>query len=81
MATRKVILTGISEWAKVFEQNRDKTGYKPTPEAQGTYEASDGACTIDVILDKDNFSKLKSSKSMKKLSLINIYEPTRSRGI
>ena len=55
MATRKVILTGISEWAKVFEQNRDKTGYKPTPEAQGTYEASDGACTIDVILDKDNF--------------------------
>jgi len=47
MATRKVILTGISEWAKVFEQNRDKTGCKPTPEAQGTYEATDGACTID----------------------------------
>ena len=66
MATRKVILTGISEWAKVFEQNRDKTGYKPTPEAQGTYEATDGACTIDVILDDDNFGKLKSSKSMKK---------------
>ncbi len=66
MATRKVILTGISEWAKVFEQNRDKTGYKPTPQATGSYEATDGACTIDVILDDDNFGKLKSSKSMKK---------------
>jgi hypothetical protein len=66
MATRKVILTGISQWAKVFEQNRDKTGYKPTPQALGSYEATDGACTIDVILDDDNFAKLRSSKSMKK---------------
>ena len=28
MATRKVILTGIGEWAKVFEENRDLEGLK-----------------------------------------------------
>ena len=33
MATRIVKLTGIAEWAKVFEQNRDLTGWKPTLQA------------------------------------------------
>ena len=28
MATRKVKLTGIGEWAKVFTQNRDMQGYQ-----------------------------------------------------
>jgi len=32
MATRKVKLTGIAEWAKVFPQNRDMKGY------EGAYE-------------------------------------------
>ena len=60
MATRKVILTGIAEWAKVFEDNRDLKGF------EGAYEEFDGACTIDMILDKDSMDRLSASKSMKK---------------
>ena len=65
MATRKVVLTGIAEWAKVFEENRDKVGFKDG-DAPGTYEDTDGACTIDMILDKENMDRLIASKSMKK---------------
>ena len=65
MATRKVILVGIAEWAKVFEENRDKVGFKDG-DAPGTYEDTDGACTIDMILDKENMDRLTASKSMKK---------------
>tara|TARA_R110000824_G_scaffold285184_1_gene473440 strand:- start:115 stop:630 length:516 start_codon:yes stop_codon:yes gene_type:complete len=60
MATRKVKLTGIAEWAKVFTQNRDMTGW------DNTYVDCNGACTIDVILDDDNMSKLSASRSMKR---------------
>ena len=60
MATRKVVLTGIAEWAKVFEDNRDMKGF------EGAYEEFDGACTIDMILDKENMDRLIASKSMKK---------------
>ena len=60
MATRKVKLTGTAEWAKVFEQNRDLKGF------EGAYEAHDGACTIDLIMDDDNLAALKASRSMKR---------------
>ena len=60
MATRKIVLTGIAEWAKVFEHNRDMRGF------EGAYEVHDGACTIDVILDEQNMAALTASKSMKK---------------
>ena len=60
MATRKVILVGIAEWAKVFEDNRDLKGF------EGAYEEFDGACTIDMILDKENMDRLTASRSMKK---------------
>ena len=60
MATRKIVLTGIAEWAKVFEHNRDHRGF------EGAYEVHDGACTIDMILDEENMSVLSASKSMKK---------------
>ena len=60
MATRKVVLTGIAEWAKVFEDYRDLKGF------EGAYEEFDGACTIDMILDKENMDRLIASKSMKK---------------
>jgi len=60
MATRIVKLTGIGEWAKVFEDNRDLQGY------DGSYEVCNGACTIDVILDEDNLKKLKASRSIKR---------------
>ena len=60
MATRKVKLTGTAEWAKVFETNRDMEGF------DGVYRDHDGACTIDLIMDEDNLSILKQSRSMKK---------------
>jgi hypothetical protein len=60
MATRKVKLTGIAEWAKVFPQNRDMKGF------DGAYEDCNGACTIDVILDDDNMQALKASRSIKR---------------
>lgn len=61
MATRIVKVTGIAEWAKVFEQNRDLTGWKPTPQARGNYEDFDGACTINLILDDVELGKLQSA--------------------
>lgn len=63
MATRIVKVTGIAEWAKVFEQNRDLTGWKPTEEAEGNYEKYNGACTINVILDDVEVAKLAAAKS------------------
>ena len=63
MATRIVKVTGIAEWAKVFEQNRDLTGWKPTQEAEGNYEKYDGACTINMILDDVEVAKLAAAKS------------------
>ena len=60
MATRKVKLTGIAEWAKVFPQNRDMQGF------DGAYQDCNGACTIDIILDDDNLATLKASRSMKR---------------
>jgi len=60
MATRKVKLTGIAEWAKVFTQNRDMEGF------DGVYKDHNGACTIDLIMDEDNLAALKASRSMKR---------------
>ena len=60
MGTRKVTLTGISEWAKVFEGNRDLRGF------EGTWLNTDGRCTINVILDDKEMATLVASKSMKK---------------
>ena len=60
MATRKVKLTGIAEWARVFPQNRDMEGF------DGAYRDCNGACTIDLILDDENLATLKASRSMKR---------------
>ena len=65
MALRKLKLRGLSKWAKVFAENRDLTGYKPSEQVEGSYEKYDGACTIDVIMDEDNYKRLQASKSMK----------------
>ena len=65
MATRIVKITGIAEWAKVFADNRDLTGWKASPQVEGTYEKYDGACTIDLILDDDSVAKLQAAKCAK----------------
>lgn len=60
MATRKVKLTGIGYWAKVFEDYRDLTGYENALKDAG------GQCTIDVDLDAESMAKLVKSKTMLK---------------
>ena len=60
MATRKVKLTGLSYWAKVFADNRDLTGFEDALKDVG------GQTCIDVDLDSDQIAKLRKSKSMKK---------------
>ena len=60
MATRRLKLTGIAEWAKVFPENRDMIGFDET------YVSCDGACTIDLIMDEANMALLKAARSMKR---------------
>lgn len=60
MATRKIKLTGVAQWPKLFEENRDLKGF------EGAFEAHEGAYTIDVILSDPEFAKLKDAKSMLK---------------
>jgi hypothetical protein len=60
MASKNVILEGVSMWAKVFEDNRDMHGYK------GAYDDTNGRTTINVLLDADNYKKLQSSGTMKR---------------
>ena len=60
MATRKLKLTGIAEWAKVFTETRDMLGFEEA------YVSCDGACTIDLIMDDQNMALLKASKSMRR---------------
>jgi hypothetical protein len=65
MGTRKVKLTGYAYWAKVFEDNRDKTGFENALVEIG------GQTTIDMDLDNESMEKLKRSKSMKRGSPSN----------
>jgi hypothetical protein len=60
MGTRRVKLTGRGYWAKVFEDNRDLTGFEDALKDSG------GQCTIDVDLDATQMEKLQRSKSMLK---------------
>jgi len=60
MASKKVVLEGIANWAKVFESNRDKEGYK------GAYADTNGRTTIELILTQDEMDKLKKAGSMKR---------------
>jgi hypothetical protein len=48
----KTTVTGIAQWAKVFEENRDLDGF------EGQWRDTNGRCTIDVIMDQTNFTKL-----------------------
>lgn len=54
MATKKVYITGVAQWAKVFERNRDKGEF---------FEETDGATTITLILEKEEQKALKDSGS------------------
>jgi len=60
MGTRRVKLTGIGYWAKVFEDNRDLTGFENALVDIG------GQTTIDLDVDNVQLDKLKKSRSMKR---------------
>lgn len=62
MATKykEVTTTGPVEWAKVFENNRDMTGY------EGAYVPFEGAYTLQQILSKDEYAKLQAAGTQKK---------------
>lgn len=52
MATNTIELTGIIEWAKLFESNRDN----------GEYDIeTDGATTVDLIMDDETYQAMKDA--------------------
>ena len=59
MATKRVKVRGIANWAKVFEPNRDFTGYKDALKDSG------GQTVIDLHMDEDNINKLMATGSGK----------------
>jgi len=65
MASKTTIvdLEGIAYWARVFEDNRDMIGYKPSPDVKGTFEDCEGAYTMDLYLEPEEATKLKESGS------------------
>ena len=60
MAVKTIKVTGILEWCKVFEENRDMTGF------EDAWVDDDGRTSINVILSDEEFAKLKAAKSMLK---------------
>jgi hypothetical protein len=62
MATKytEVTTSGPVEWAKIFENNRDMTGY------EGAYVPFEGAYTLQQILSKDEYAKLQAAGTQKK---------------
>lgn len=60
MGTRKVKLTGLGYWSKIFESNRDLTGFENALVDIG------GQTSIDLDLDTVQLDKLKKSRSMKR---------------
>lgn len=60
MAFKEVTTTGPIEWAKIFESNREMSGY------EGAYEACEGAYTVVQILSKEEMEKLKKAGSQKR---------------
>ena len=57
---KEVTTVGPIEWARLFEGNRDKTGYN------GQYDDCEGAYTVNQKLSKEEFEKLKKSGSLKR---------------
>jgi len=56
----KITVTGLAQWAKVFEENRDLLGY------QGQWAETDGRCSIEMVVDEDNAKRITASGCMSK---------------
>ena len=59
MATNRIKLQGKAKWARVFENNRDMEGF------EGNYRPYNGAYTIQLEMDKENFDKLEATGAAK----------------
>lgn len=57
MATRKIVLEGKAHWVRLFEDNRDMTGWNDS------FVPFNGAYTIEMDLDAENTKKLQDSGS------------------
>lgn len=55
--SKKHSVKGKFYWAKVFEDNRDMDGW------EGTYQACDGAYTIDIHVNEEEYLKFRESGS------------------
>lgn len=56
----EVTTTGPIEWAKIFESNRDMSGF------EGQYDDCEGAYVLTQVLTKEEFEKLKKAGTQKK---------------
>jgi hypothetical protein len=50
--SKDIQIKGIIEWAKVFEANRDTQG------PDGVWTTHGGCCTVDMLVDEDNYKAL-----------------------
>lgn len=57
---KEVKTTGPIEWARLWEHNMDETGL------DGVYEKTQGAFTVNQVLSKEEWEKLKDAGTMKK---------------
>jgi len=60
MGTRKIVLSGYAYWAKVFEENRDLTGFEDSLKDSG------GQCTIDMDIESSEMERLQKAGTMLK---------------
>lgn len=59
MGTTQIMIEGTASWAKVFEENRDKRGF------EDAFVPFDGAYTIDVTMNKEEFDRLAATGAAK----------------
>lgn len=59
MGTTQITLEGAAMWSKVFEENRDLRGF------EDAFVPFDGAYTIDVVMNKEEFDRLAATGAAK----------------
>ena len=65
MAAKTLVLKGIAHWAKLWPENRSRNSWN---------EDTDGAYTIDLVLDEENASLFESTGAAKKVKYNDKYD-------
>ena len=65
MAAKTLVLKGIAHWAKLWPENRSRNSWN---------EDTDGAYTIDLVLDEKNASLFESTGAAKKVKYNDKYD-------